>query len=65
MEKVAVIVGDLGVVFLLSVVFAIPVWLLWNWLMPEIFALPEIGLLQAWGLILLSSLLFKSNTSSK
>lgn len=61
MEKVAVIIGAIGVAFLLSVVFSIPVWLLWNWLMPEIFALPEIGLLQAWGLILMTSLLFKSS----
>ena len=61
MEKLGMVVGLIGVVFLLSVVFSIPVWLLWNWLMPEIFALPEIGLLQAWGLILMTSLLFKSS----
>jgi hypothetical protein len=33
--------------------------LLWNWLMPEIFGLGTIGYFQAWGLILLSHLLFK------
>lgn len=32
--------------------------LLWNWLMPGIFGLPEISLLQAAGLFILSKLLF-------
>ena len=32
--------------------------LLWNWLMPVIFGLPDINALQALGLILLSSALF-------
>lgn len=35
------------------------VMLLWNWLMPEIFRLPEIGYWQAWGLVLLSHILVK------
>lgn len=32
---------------------------LWNWLMPEIFGLPEINYWQGWGLLALSSILFK------
>ncbi len=31
---------------------------LWNWLMPELFQLPGISLLQAWGLLLISKILF-------
>ena len=31
---------------------------LWNWLMPDLFKLPEISLLQAYGLLLLGRLLF-------
>ena len=33
--------------------------LLWNGLMPRIFNLPAIGYWQGWGLIILSSILFK------
>ena len=33
--------------------------LLWNWLMPDIFGLKLITYWQAWGLLLLSSILFK------
>lgn len=51
--------------FLLSLVLALPVMWLWDWLMPELFGLKQITLFQAWGLSLLCSLLFKSHTSSK
>jgi len=33
---------------------------LWNWLMPTIFGLTSINFWQAWGLVLLSHILFKS-----
>jgi len=32
--------------------------LLWNWLMPELFSLPEINLLQAAGIFILSKMIF-------
>ena len=35
------------------------VMLLWNWLMPDIFGLKQINYWQAWGLFILSSMLFK------
>jgi hypothetical protein len=38
------------------------VWL-WNWLMPAIFGLPVISFWQAWGLLVLSSILFKRHPS--
>ncbi len=41
----------------------IVVWL-WNWLMPGIFRLPQIGFWQAWGLLVLSSILFKRHPSA-
>ena len=40
-----------------------PLMLLWNWLMPTLFNLPEITFWQACGLNLLSTMIFKSNTS--
>lgn len=52
------------IAFGLSVVLAIPVWLLWNWLMPMIFGLTKLTLIQAWGVTFLSSLLFKSGRTS-
>ena len=36
------------------------VMLLWNWLMPTIFGLSVITYWQAWGLVILSHLLFKA-----
>jgi len=62
-----VFAGVCGVLVLLSVL----TWLLWNWLMPVIFDLPEITLLQtlglvtlilqAIGLVTLTSILFRSS----
>lgn len=55
-----------GAIFLIAILQTIPLWFLWNWLMPEIFSLPTISLWQAFGLSILSSILFKSsNTNSK
>lgn len=52
--------------FLLALVFCVPAWLLWNWLMPVVFGLPTLTLVQAWGLVLLCGILFKSHvTKSK
>jgi len=44
---------------LLGFLFGWVVMLLWNWLMPEIFGLGEVSYWQAWGLFILSSILFK------
>ena len=44
-----------GLLFLFG---AVVMWL-WNWLMPDIFGLPELSYWQAWGLLILSSILFK------
>ena len=35
------------------------VMLLWNWLMPDIFSLKQINYWQAWGLLILCTILFK------
>lgn len=52
--------GLLLIIFF-SCLYALPVWLLWNWLMPTIFGLTKITFLQALGLGFLSSMLFKSS----
>jgi len=41
-----------------------PLMLLWNWLMPTLFSLPEITFWQACGLNLLATLLFKSTSTT-
>lgn len=53
------------VMLLLTLVFVWPVQLLWNELMPALFGCPEISFWQAWGLMILCSLLFKGNDTSK
>jgi hypothetical protein len=52
--------GGFIVLIGIALMMTIPLWLLWNWLMPIIFGLPEVTFFQAFGLSLLSSLLFKS-----
>ena len=47
-----------GVVALL---FGFVLMVLWNWLMPAIFSLPLITFWQAWGLVVLSHIFFKSS----
>lgn len=51
--------GLVLVVVLVVALFVGPaiVMLLWNWLMPHLFGLPEIGICEAAGLMLLLSLL--------
>lgn len=48
---------------ILALFLALPVMWLWNWLMPVIFGLPEIGWLQAFGLMILCGFLFRSHGS--
>lgn len=63
-EKIGVIAGGclmtIAIIIGLSFIMAIPVWLLWNWLMPMIFGLTKLTLVQAWGISLLSNCLIKS-----
>lgn len=48
-----------GILFglLFAALFSLAVRVLWNWLCPELFHLPALSLLQAFGLIVLSRLL--------
>jgi hypothetical protein len=54
------------ILFFVALILGIPVMLLWNSLMPELFGLKEITFFQAIGLNLLSGFLLRSsNYSSK
>jgi hypothetical protein len=62
MEKIGLFVLY---IVLYALVAALPVWWLWNWLMPTIFGLPMISFWQALGLSLLCGSLFSRGSSSK
>lgn len=47
-----------------AVVLAIPVWLLWNWLMPTIFGVTKITIIQSLGISWLCSLLFGGSSNN-
>ena len=65
MEFLAVIFVGIALLFIVAALMSLPVMLLWDWLMPTIFGLPEITWLQAWGLLFLCGLLFRSHTTVK
>lgn len=48
-----------------AAVLSIPTWLLWNWLVPDLFGFPTIGIAQAFGLLLLASCLFGARPEIK
>jgi len=55
----------IGLLILAMILFGGPLMVLWNWLMPTIFGLPEIGFWQACGLQLLATILFKTTKINK
>lgn len=67
-EKILTAVGAIlavvAIAAVASVIMAYPTKWLWNWLVPGIWGLREISVLEAWGLGLLSQLLLARNTGS-
>ena len=59
-KKIGIVIVTLTVNTIIGFIFALPVQLLWNWLMPVIFNLPTITYIQAWGLLVISSYIIKS-----
>jgi hypothetical protein len=57
-------VGFVALVIGLSALMALPFMWLWNGLMPDIFGLKSLSFMQAWGLLILSSFLFKNSSIS-
>lgn len=56
-------VGVLGILIIaiLGLVLALPLYFLWNWLMPEIFGIKVITYWQAWGIYFFSGMLFRNS----
>jgi hypothetical protein len=52
----------IGLLILAVLLFGGPLMILWDWLMPTLFGLPEITFWQACGLQLLATILFKSTS---
>lgn len=59
-EAVAYFISGLCVLFLISLVLALPLLWLWNATLPELFGFKEITWWMAWKLMLLTSIIFKS-----
>ena len=64
MEKIfkflAIVLGIIGLIFILAILMSVPTWLLWNWVGVSVLGLKQITLTQALGIQILFSLLFKS-----
>ena len=63
-EIIGVIIGTILTVLLVAFIMSIPLYYLWNWLMPIVFGLTKITFFQAMGLSFLSSCIFKGGGSS-
>ena len=50
--------------FIIIMLLAFPFMLLWNWVMPLVFGLVELSFWQSWGVLLMSSFIFKSTSVS-
>ena len=61
-QKMNNILLVIGILIIAVMLIGFPLMILWNWLMPTIFGLPEIGFWQSIGLQLLSIILFKSTS---
>lgn len=66
MDILVKILGVAAVIIVLGFVLSLPIWLLWNsCLVPAIDGVHEITWLQAWGLNVLCTGLFKETVSKK
>lgn len=63
-EEIGNFVLGILLLILFCCIMAIPTWFLWNWLMPQIFDLPQINLLEAFGILILCKILFKSKSKN-
>jgi hypothetical protein len=66
--KTSIVEGILvviGLIMLVAMLFGLPLQILWNLLIPELFNLPYISFWQACGLNLIAGILFRSNITVK
>jgi hypothetical protein len=65
LATIMLVAGMTSFIVIFGLVMSLPVMLLWDWIMPTIFGLTKITWLQAWGLLILCGLLFKSGVTNK
>jgi len=54
------VIGGIIIAAIMGLLLGFFVMILWNWLMPNIFGLTTITFWQAWGLVILTHIFFKS-----
>ena len=59
----AALMGGIGLIIFGCMLYSLPVYLLWNWVVPTIFGLSEITIWQSLGITLLSRFLFAADKS--
>jgi len=65
MNVIIKITGIIGIILFLGLLLSIPIWLLWNsCLVPAIDGVNEISWLQAWGLNILCTAMFKETSAT-
>lgn len=64
-ESIKALLVFIGMLIVVALLFALPTMWLWNWLMPHLFNLKQIGFWEALGLVALTRFLFPSISSSK
>ena len=64
-ETIKAVATLLGMIAIVMVLLGYPVMLLWNWLMPTIFNLPTLTFWEAFGLNVMSGILFRTNVNIK
>ena len=64
-KSIGMIIGGISLGVVIAFLFGWLVMLLWNWLMPPIFGLTAITFWQAWGLVILTHILFKAGSHPK
>ena len=64
-DTIETVLAALLILVVVTAILGFPLMLLWNWLIPTIFGLPYITFWQALGLNILSTILFKSTSTSK
>jgi len=64
-NNIEAILYIVGLVILIVMLLGIPLQLLWNWLMPNLFDLPYISFWQAVGLNLMATILFRPTVNIK
>lgn len=64
-NNIEAILYIIGLVILIVMLLGMPLQLLWNWLMPNIFDLPYISFWQAVGLNLMATILFRPTVNVK